>query len=67
LNASALNEEENRVRQILANRMAEIQAAPPRPDNSHQMKIDTGYGIVKLRRKALRPNLRTKKASIWGE
>jgi Tfp pilus assembly protein PilV len=52
LNANALNEEENRVRQILANRMAEIQTAPPRPDNSSETKIDTGYGIVKLSQKS---------------
>jgi Tfp pilus assembly protein PilV len=58
LNASALNEEENRVRQILANRMAEIQTAPPRPDNSRQMKIDTGYGIVKLSQKSAAAELK---------
>lgn len=52
LNANALNEEENRVRQILANRMAEIQTAPLRPDNSRETKIDTGYGIVKLSQKS---------------
>ena len=52
LNASALSEEENRVRQILANRMAEIQTAPLRPDNSRETKIDTGYGIVKLSQKS---------------
>ena len=32
LNASQLSEEENRVRQLLANRMAEIQASPVHPD-----------------------------------
>ena len=32
LNASALSEEENRVRQLLANRMAEVQASPVHPD-----------------------------------
>src|SRR5947199_2511352 len=48
LNASMLNAEEERVRQILSNRMAEIQAAPGLPDAAKELKIDTGYGIVKL-------------------
>src|SRR6266436_78317 len=48
LNASTLNAEEERVRQILSNRMAEVQAAPGFPDSTKEFKIDTGYGIVKL-------------------
>ena len=48
LNASALTAEDSRVRQILSNRMAEIQAAPGVPDSSKETKIDTGYGTVKL-------------------
>src|SRR5438876_6509278 len=48
LNASTLNAEEERVRQILSNRMAEIQAGPGFPDAAKELKIDTGYGIVKL-------------------
>ncbi|MDQ3199255.1 MAG: hypothetical protein M3Q46_08750 [Verrucomicrobiota bacterium] len=48
LNASALSEEENRVRQLLANRMAEVQASPGRPDDKKETKIDTGYGVVQL-------------------
>src|SRR4029077_18854074 len=36
LNASALSAEEDRVRQILANRMAEIQATPGPPDSAKQ-------------------------------
>lgn len=48
LNASALSEEENRVRLLLANRMAEVQASPVHPDDSKDSKIDTGYGIVRL-------------------
>jgi Tfp pilus assembly protein PilV len=48
LNASALSEEENRVRQVLANRMAELQASLPRPDASIETKVDTGYGVVRL-------------------
>jgi len=52
MNASILSEDENRVRQLLANRMAEIQASPVPPDASRETKIDTGYGIVKLVEKA---------------
>ena len=48
LNASELSEEENRVRLLLSNRMAEVQATPQIPDASKEDKIDTGYGIVRL-------------------
>lgn len=48
LNASVLTAEDSRVRQILANRMAEIQATPGVPDSAKETKIDTGYGTVKL-------------------
>src|SRR6476646_9070980 len=46
LNASGLNAEEDRVRQVLADRMAEIQATPGNPDNHKETKIATGYGDV---------------------
>jgi hypothetical protein len=46
LNASGLNAEEDRVRQVLADRMAEIQATPGNPDNHKEIKIATGYGDV---------------------
>jgi len=52
LNASALSEEDNRVRQLLANRMAEIQASPIHPDAKKEDKIDTGYGTVRLIQKS---------------
>jgi hypothetical protein len=48
LQANTLNAEENRVRQILANRMTEVQATPGFPDPSREFNVDTGYGIVKL-------------------
>lgn len=48
LNASSLGAEDERVRQILANRMAEVQAMPGVPDASKTMKVDTGYGEVVL-------------------
>jgi hypothetical protein len=52
LNASMLNAEEERVRQILSNRMAELQATPGFPDAAKEFKIDTGYGMVKLIQKS---------------
>jgi Tfp pilus assembly protein PilV len=48
MNASGLSVEDDRVRQILANRMAEIQATPGSPDNKKETKIPTGYGDVLL-------------------
>jgi Tfp pilus assembly protein PilV len=48
LNASGLNAEEDRVRQILADRMAEVQATPGLPDAKKETKIATGYGNVIL-------------------
>jgi hypothetical protein len=48
LNASTLSSEEDRVRQLLSNRMAEIQATLALPDEHKETKIDTGYGEVTL-------------------
>jgi len=48
LSASTLSSEEERVRQILSNRMAEIQAARVIPDEQKRTKIDTGYGEATL-------------------
>lgn len=53
MNASALSEEENRVRQVLANRMAELQASPGLPDAVQELNVDTGYGVVKLIQKSV--------------
>ena len=53
LQASTLNAEEDRVRQILSNRMAEIQATPGPPDPAKQLTVDTGYGPVKLLQKTV--------------
>ena len=52
LNASVLSAEDDRVRQILSNRMSEIQVTPGAPDAAKESKIDTGYGIVKLIQKS---------------
>lgn len=51
LNASTLSAEEDRIRQILSNRMAEIQTTPGIPDAARELKIDTGYGVVQLLQK----------------
>jgi Tfp pilus assembly protein PilV len=48
LNASTLNAEENRVRLILANRMAELQTTPGLPAEAKEFTVDTGYGKVQL-------------------
>jgi hypothetical protein len=48
LNASVLSAEDDRVRQILANRMAEVQATPGSPDAKKETKVPTGYGEVLL-------------------
>ena len=48
LTASTLTAEDSRIRLILANRMAEIQATPGVPDSAKESKVDTGYGTVKL-------------------
>ena len=51
LNASTLSAEEERVRQILSNRMAEIQTTPGIPDANKESKVDTGYGVIQLMQK----------------
>src|ERR1043166_5733614 len=53
ITASTLAAEDSRVRQILANRMAEIQATPGFPDSAKEMKVDTGYGVIKLIQKSV--------------
>ena len=52
VNASALSADDARVREILANRMVEIETTPGQPDKSKELKVDTGFGIVKLVQKA---------------
>src|SRR5713226_4241595 len=52
MNASMLNAEEDAVRQILSNRMAEIQATRGAPDSAKEFKVDSGYGMIKLLQKS---------------
>ena len=53
LTASTLSAEENSVRQILSDRMAEIQASRVLPDQAKEFKIDSSYGVVKLIQKSV--------------
>jgi Tfp pilus assembly protein PilV len=53
LNASTLSSEDDRVRLILANRMAEVQATPGLPDAKKETKMPTGYGEIVLVQKSV--------------
>ena len=53
LNASGLNAEEDQIRQILANRMSEVQATPGLPDEKKETRISTGYGDIVLVQKSV--------------
>jgi Tfp pilus assembly protein PilV len=66
LNASILNAEEERVRQVLSNRMAEIQVTPGFPDAAKEQKIDTGYGIVKLIQKSAPAGMKEDNVDLAG-
>ncbi|CAN5167113.1 hypothetical protein BH20VER2_BH20VER2_07950 [soil metagenome] len=61
MNASALSAQEDRVRLILSNRMAEIQATPGMPDATDEMEVPTNYGPVKLVQRSAPAGLKTEK------
>jgi hypothetical protein len=67
LRASTLSAEEGRVRQVLSNRMSEIQASFGIPDPSKETKIDTGYGEVKLIQKSVPAGLQDEKGLEMNE
>ena len=52
LNASTISAQENVVRQILSDRMAQVQAATAVPETEKEFKIKTSYGRVILTQKA---------------
>src|SRR6266513_4339430 len=52
INASTSSAEENGVRQLLSDRMAQVQAASAVPDPEKEFKIKTSYGRVTLTQKA---------------
>src|SRR5690349_435915 len=51
INASTISAEENVVRQILSDRMAQVQAASAVPEAEKEFKIKTSYGGVTLTQK----------------
>ena len=53
INASTISAEDNVVRQILSDRMAEVQAASAVPDAEKEFKIDTNYGRVIVHQKTV--------------
>lgn len=61
LNASILSTDEDRVRQILANRMAEVQATPGTPKEKDEKEIKTGYGVVKIVQRSVPARLKNEK------
>ncbi|MEP7016251.1 MAG: hypothetical protein ABI925_12490 [Verrucomicrobiota bacterium] len=64
MNASTLSAEEDRIREILWNRMAEVQTAPGFPDVSKQTKFDTGYGTVTLVQKSVPAGLKEPEGGV---
>lgn len=63
MNATALSAQEDRVRQILGNRMAEIQATPGFPDTKREIKMETGYGQVVVLQKSAPAELKNEKGA----
>ena len=66
LNASELTTDENRIRTILSNRMAEIQTAPGNPDASKETKINSGFGVVRLIQKSAPAGLKQEEGVELG-
>ena len=66
ITADTLSTQEDRVRQILANRMAEIQTSPTTPDAAAQINVDTGYGPVKLIQKSVPAELKENDVDLIG-
>jgi Tfp pilus assembly protein PilV len=63
LNASSLGAEDTRVRQLLADRMAEVQATPGFPEVKKETKVATGYGEVLLVQRSVPANLKSDQAT----
>lgn len=61
ISASALSQQEERVREILANRMAEVQVTPGPPDQKKETNVETGYGAVKILQKTAPAGLKDEK------
>lgn len=61
LTASSLTADEDRVRQILANRMAEVQATPGTPDERKELKVESDFGPVTVQQKSVPAGLKDDK------
>ena len=61
MNASVISAQEDRIRQILANRMAEVQATPGFPDAKKELKVATNYGEVHVLQKSVAAGLKDDK------
>jgi len=66
LRAVTLSSDEDRMRQILSNRMSEIQATPEIPDKTKETKINTGNGEMKLIQKCGPAGLKDEKDLEMG-
>lgn len=66
LNASELTTDDNRIRTILGNRMAEIQTAPGVPDATKQTKIKSNFGTVQLTQKSTPAGLKQEDGVVLG-
>jgi Tfp pilus assembly protein PilV len=66
LYASALSSEDDRVRQLLADRMAEVQATPGFPDTKKETKVATGYGEVLLVQRSAPAGLKVENTELNG-
>src|SRR5437867_11192092 len=66
LNASTISAEEQTVRQILSDRMAEIQATAVVPDAEKEFKINSSYGVIKLIQKSGRAGLTEPDNTLLG-
>ena len=66
LAASALRAEDDQIRQILANRMAEIQATPGFPDERKETTLTTAYGEAKLIQNSIPAGLKDDKGLEMG-
>lgn len=66
MNAVTLSAQEDRVRQILSNRMAEVQATPGAPDAKWEKKLDTGYGALTLVQRSVPAEMKDEKDFAVG-
>jgi hypothetical protein len=66
MNASMLSAEEDRVRHILSNRMAEVQCTPGTPDAAKQLKVNSGFGDIKLVQKTIPARLKEEGTELNG-